>query len=78
MCWARKDSFVILALHPSSTICFLRVTNDDPENLENLGLVKYSDHFDGRSPIMLASDLGRGHLFAYSYDKLVVSSVDVT
>ncbi|XP_066325280.1 uncharacterized protein [Miscanthus floridulus] len=71
LCWARKGSFLILALHPSSTICFLRVTNDDPENLENLGLVKYSDHFDGRSPIMLASDLG-GHLFAYSYDKLVV------
>ncbi|XP_066323326.1 uncharacterized protein [Miscanthus floridulus] len=72
LCWARKGSFLILALHPSSTICFLRVTNDDPENLENLGLVKYSDHFDGRSPIMLASDLGRGHLFVYSYDKLVV------
>lgn len=72
LCWARDNSFLILALQPSSTMCFLRVTDDNPENLENLGVVKYSKHFDERSRIILASDRVCGGLFAYSYDKFVV------
>lgn len=73
------DFYLILALRPSSTICFMRFKDDEnPDSLEHVARAHFKDHFVEGSHITLVPNRTHGNLFVYSRDKFMVSSVDIT